>query len=177
MTVYDRMLLAVFSLAIAFLSVMGFLATLGMTWSLGWVATLMERPVLLTLVNLFFLGASLRFLYLGLRRRYTGGTLVYPGAAGEIRVALSAVENLVRKVAAGVAGVRDIKAEVERTRDAKLRILVRATVSPDANIPEVSNQLHRVISGYVKDVVGVTVEEIRIYVVNIADGPRRGRVE
>jgi len=177
---YDRVLLATYSLAVAVLAVLGLLTTLGKGWTLQWIAEFTAKPrgwVLLTLIHLFFLGASLRFLYLGLRRRYTGGTLVYPGAAGEVRVALYAVESLVRKVSAGVAGVRDVKANVAKTQEGKLRVQVWVTASGDANIPELSNQLYRVVSGHVKDVVGVTVEDMRVYVVNIADVARRGRVE
>lgn len=180
MTVFDRVLLAVYSVAVAALSVLGLLTTLGKGWTLEWMGEFMAKPrgwVLLTLVHLFFLGASLRFLYLGIRRRYTGGTLVYPGAAGEVRVALYAVESLVRKVSAGVAGVRDVKASVAKTQQSKLRVQVWVTASADANIPELSNQLYRVVSGYVRDVVGVTVEDMKVYVVNITDSGRRGRVE
>jgi uncharacterized alkaline shock family protein YloU len=179
-TIYDRILLAIYSLVIAVLSVLGLLATLGLAWPVRWLTNLVARPrgwVTVALVTLMFLAASLRFLYLGIRRRYTGQSLVYRGTGGDIHVALAAVESLVRKVAGGLPGVRDLRADVTKAADGKLRIQVQAAVGPDVNIPELSALLQRSISEQVRDTVGVGVEDVRVYVTNIAETHRRGRVD
>jgi uncharacterized alkaline shock family protein YloU len=93
-----------------------------------------------------------------------------------VRISLDAVENLVRKTARGIKGVREIKAVVSHTKDG-LHVFLTGTISPEVSIPEVSEEIQSQVRNYVKRVVGVELVDIRIEVENIANEGRRTRLD
>ncbi|MCL5046184.1 MAG: alkaline shock response membrane anchor protein AmaP, partial [Actinobacteria bacterium] len=123
-----------------------------------------------------FLAVSLRFIWYVFTPRYPRRAIVHETELGEVYVALDAIENLVKKVARQVKGVREVKAKVENNQGG-IAIYIRAVVTPETSIPDASLEIQNVLKRYVRDVVGVAVAQTRIAIVNIAGESRRGRAD
>ncbi len=173
----DRILLAVFTFIMALVSLAALLAALGWELPFLWLGTSLASPggrVAVALTSFVLFAVSVRFLYFGFKRRSHVQTLVHDTALGQVRITLAAVENLVRRVTRQVKGVRDVRAAVTGQPEG-LAVSVRTVVSPDVNIPETSEEIQRTIRRYTKDVVGVEVSDVKVFVENISAEGRRGR--
>ncbi|MDQ7792991.1 MAG: alkaline shock response membrane anchor protein AmaP [bacterium] len=179
MGIFDRVVLTLFTLSIAFLSALLLLVVLG--WPV---------PLEILQANLSDLGGrwllgvlagvslvvSVRFLYYGMRRPGERRSLIHHGPLGDTRISLGAVESLIGKVTRQVKGAREIKPRVSLAGDG-VSVFLRAVVGPEVSVPEWSDDLQRTIKTHVRTVVGVDVHEVKIFVDNIASEPRRGRLD
>ncbi len=179
MGVFDRIILTVLTLIVAlFSAVMIILAT-------GWLvpleilqATLVDeagRWLIGSLAGVTFI-IAVRFIYYGFHRAGADQTLVHESDLGEVRISISAVENLVRRVARQVKGVRDVRGWVQ-PEGGRLHVRLRAVISPDVSVPDVSGDIQGAVRDCLKNVVGVESGEVRVFVENISNEARRGRVE
>ncbi|MCL6451684.1 MAG: alkaline shock response membrane anchor protein AmaP [Acetobacteraceae bacterium] len=179
MGIFDRIILTLYTFSLTFISLAFILMALGWLAPLDVVRASLSDPDgrwVVGIVAATFFVVSLRLLYFGFRRRYPGQTLVHQTPLGEVRISLDAVENLVRKVVRQVTGVRDVRARVLH-QGGEVGVSLRVTVSPDLSVPEVSDKIQNAVKNYVRNVVGVGVHEVEIFVENIGDEVRRGRVE
>lgn len=128
--------------------------------------------IALGVIAAVFFAVSVRLIFFAFRGRDRGQAVMHESSLGEIRISLDAVENLVRKVARGVKGVREMKADVTNT-NAGLAVELKGIISPEVSIPEVSEEIQSAVKSYVRRVVGVEVAEVRIKVENIATDVRR----
>lgn len=179
MGVADRIILTLYTFFLAFISLFIVLMAMGWGFPLEFIRTSLLNPngrwAVGVLGTAFFV-VSIRLLYYGFRRRGPSQTVVHETALGEVRITLGAVENLVKRVARQVKGVRDIRTSVGRSPEG-ITVNLRAVVSPEVSIPEVSDQVQNAVKNYVRHVVGVEVAEIKIYIDNITSEARRGRLE
>ena len=179
MGLLDRIMLAVYTVSLGVFALIFLLMSLGWQIPLDFVGTSLrdsQGRLVAGLVSALYLVVSVRLVYYAFRRKYSGQTVVHETALGEIRVSLDAVENLVRRVARQIQGVRDVASHVSLT-PAGIRVWAKIVVSPDVSIPAVSNDVQSSIKSYVRNVVGVEVAEISVYVENITAEMRRSRVE
>ncbi len=180
MGIFDRIILTIFTFGMAFLSLIFVMMSAG-----GWTEplALVQRALadpngrwtIGVLASLFFI-VAVRFIYYGFSRQNPMETVVHETALGEVRISLRAIENLVKKVTRQVKGVRDVRAWVYALQGG-VGVRLRTWVSPESNIPEVSEQIQRTVRSYVKNVVGVEANEVRLFVENITNEVRKGRVE
>jgi uncharacterized alkaline shock family protein YloU len=179
-SLFDRVLLTLFTLAMAFISFL-------FVWmaSIRWLAPLFWlQDVLLTDNGRWAIGVlaglslivSLRFIYFGFRKDRPTQTLIHETDMGEVRISLGAVENLVTKVARGLKGVRDVRATVYTVGDG-LGVRIRGVVSPEVNVPDTARLIQQAVTDYTRNVVGVDVNEVKVMVQNITNESKRGRVE
>lgn len=179
MGITDRIMLTIYTASLGLLSFIFLLMSFGWHVPLDVVGTSLRDPQGRWLVGIiagFFLVISARFVYFALRKKYSGLAVVHETSLGEVRISLDAVENLVKKIARQVQGVRDVKGHV-RLAPSGLRVVLRAVVSPDISIPSVSNEVQSSVKAYVRNVVGVDVAEVSVHVENITAEVRRSRVE
>lgn len=93
--------------------------------------------------------------------------VVHENTMGHVRISLTAIENLVEKVAAQNNGVREVKASVfPQPRGIGIRIM--ATVTPDINIPQTSGVIQEQIKERVLEVTGIIVQQVDIFVKSIS---------
>jgi uncharacterized alkaline shock family protein YloU len=179
MRLFDRIVLAIYTLSLGALSVIFILMSLGWHLPMEVVGTSLSDPqgrLLVGIIALFYLVISARFIYFAFKRKYSGQTVVHETALGEVRVTLDAIENLVKKVARQVQGVREVAGRVYMG-PAGIRVALSVVVSPDISIPSVSNEVQTSVKSYVRSVVGVDVSEVSVFVENITAEARRSRVE
>lgn len=127
-------------------------------------------------IGAVFFSVSMRLIYVAFKRSGGGQPVVHETGLGVVAISLDAVENLVRKTARGVKGVREIKAIVTHGKDG-LSVLLTGTISPEVSIPQVSEEIQSSVRQYVKRVVGVELADVRLQVENIANEGRRSRLD
>lgn len=180
MGIFDRVILALFTLVMAVISFLFVvMASVGWREPLIWVQDLLYatngRWVVGILAGLSLI-VSLRFLYFGFRKDRPDQTLIRETDLGEVRISLSAVESLVTKVARGLKGVRDIRAVVY-SHEGGIGVRIRGVVSPEVNVPDTARLIQQAVTDYTKNVVGVDVTEVKVLVQNITNETRSRRVE
>lgn len=179
MGVIDRIILTVYTFSLAIISFATVLAALGLVAPAEWVLSHLERPGgrwVVGLLGAAFLAVSVRLIFFAFYRRRAGQALVHETELGDVRISLDAVENLVKKVARSVKGVREVKASVQ-SETAGLSTELRCVFSPDVSIPEVSQQIQDEVRTYVRRVVGVDVAVVRVHVENIVADRRGTRLD
>ncbi len=180
MGIFDRIILALFTLAMAVVSCL-FVVMAAAGWLVplyriqDWLSMDNGRWVFGILSGLSLV-VSLRFLYLGSRKDRPDQALVHETEMGEVHISLGAVENLVTKVAKSLKGVRDVRSSVYQ-RDGNLGVRIHAVVSPEVNVPDTARLIQQAVGDYTKNVVGVEVTEVKVVVNNITNEAKRGRVE
>ncbi|MDD4658067.1 MAG: alkaline shock response membrane anchor protein AmaP [Eubacteriales bacterium] len=102
-------------------------------------------------------------------------SVVLQAEGGEVRIALAAIDTLVRQAANQLKGVREVKTSFFR-RNEGLGVHIRTTVSSEESIPDLTLQLQQKVTEHVHNVAGVKIEEIKVLVENVAVG-MRNRVE
>jgi len=179
MGIFDRIILTLVMLCVAAASAVVILVAAGwvLPLELFWtsIQTLGGRWVAGVLAGLAFL-VSVRFIYYGFHRAEADQTLVHESDLGEVRISLGAVENLVRKVTRQVKGVRDVRGWVV-PGGGRINVRLRTVISPDVSVPDVSGNIQNAVRDCLSNVVGVEAGEVRVFVENISNEPRRGRVE
>ncbi len=95
-------------------------------------------------------------------------------ALGQVRVSLTALENLIDKVVSPVPGIREVRPKVG-PEDGGIGIRLKVIASPDINVPEMSRVIQQLVQDQIREVTGLTVNRVRIEIENFAIS--KGRVE
>lgn len=179
MRIVDRIILTIFTLLVAGLSLGVIVLSLRLIsfdqmWtSLNHIYGQWE----LGLIGAILLMASLRLLFAGIRSSRLKTTIIHHAEMGEICISLDAVKNLAEKTAKQIRGVHGVKVSVIY-EDENLKIRIRATISPDSNIPSVAEEVQQRVRDYIKNTVGIEPSEVGVLVENIANDVKgRSRVE
>lgn len=172
MKIVNRLIYVVLILLLIFVSVLGFLGSLGLlpnlatgiyqaltNPSLRWIVTLVSA--VLTIAGIYLLGMAFRW------EQQSGAAVVTQSSLGDISITLNAFESLVRRSAKQVEGVRDLKPSVVAGRDG-INIRLRVTTMPEVNIPQVSDQLQETVKHQVEALTGVQVQNVKVVVEDIS---------
>jgi uncharacterized alkaline shock family protein YloU len=179
--IFDRIVLSIYTLALALISGMLILVAFAPNvvtphlWIEESLASVSGRWTVGGIGTAFFV-VSVRLIVFAFARRGGGQPVIHETPIGDVRISLSAVESLIKKVARSIKGVREIRAVVTHSKDG-LHAELRGTISPEVSIPEVSEEIQTSIRQYVKRVVGVEMAEVRIDVENIASDSSRRRLD
>lgn len=171
MGIIDRIILSIYTLLLTVLSLGVILLSLRLisldiVWtSFSYIYGQWEAG----LISFIFLLVSLRLLFAGLRTSRRKDTIVHHNDMGDIHISLNAVENLVEKVTRHTRGVRGAKISVAQNEQNGLKVIIRAAISPESNVPEVSSEVQQKVKEYIKNTVGVDLVDIHIVVENISN--------
>lgn len=181
MGIIDSIILTIYTLALMIVSALMVVGAVAPNWIKPhlWIEDAMTSPrgkLAVGLTGAIFFAVSIRLIFLAFRRKGGGQPVIHETELGDVRISLDAVENLVRKVARSIKGVREIKAVITNGKDG-MHAALRGTISPEVSIPEVSEEIQSAVRQYVKRVVGVELVEVRLEVENIASDGRRGRLD
>lgn len=166
MSVLDRILLFLFSLAVLCLAVLMGAQVLGFDWMSRLFDSYPSR-ILAGCVVLFLL--SLRFLLIRTGASKEPQAILHKTEYGDVRISLQTLESLADRAARLVRGVSDLKTKV-RPSEVGVRIAVRIAVDPDLDIPQITSSVQQKIKDYVEATAGVTVRDIVVYVNDVARG-------
>lgn len=175
---WERAILALYSL------LMGALSLALVATSAGWTILLDLYEFTLTNVDYRLAGGivaavlfllSLRFFLTSIRApsQKTVQALLLRGDAGEVTIALGALENLVVRAARQVKGIREVKPRVKILPEG-VAILLEVSVTPEQNLPALAQTLQETVRNYITGTTGLESVEVRILINGIfQDSVRR----
>lgn len=179
MGILDRIILSIYTLLLTILSLGVILISLRLIpLSFIWTGlSLAYGQWEAGLVGAVFLLVSIRLLLAGVRSRRGRNTIIHHNDMGDVHIALDAVENLVEKTTRHVRGVRGVKVRADHSGSG-LQLSLKAVISPESSVPDVTAEIQRKVYEYVKSTVGIDLTDMRILVENISNDFRsKHRVE
>ena len=112
------------------------------------------------------------------RKRSERGFIVVDSSDnGKVRIAISAIEQMVRQSIGNIDGLSDMKTGIDNQDDA-IGIRVAASIENGRHVPTITMNMQRAIRQFVETNCGVAVRSVSISinaVTNQADAPRRRR--
>lgn len=117
------------------------------------------------------LGLSLWLFFAQLTRSgpQVPSTVVLQAEGGEVRIALGAIDTLVKQAANQFKEVREIKTSFF-TGEEGLGTLIRLTITGDESIPNLTTHLQEKVLEHVYNIAGIKLEQIKVLVENVAVG-------
>ncbi|MCG0277617.1 MAG: alkaline shock response membrane anchor protein AmaP [Thermanaeromonas sp.] len=172
MLLFERAVLALYSLLVGALS-LSFLLT-----SAGWTVLLDLYEYTLTRTDYRVIGAiiaagmflvSWRFFWSSLKvpRKKVDQVIIHRAEEGEVTISSTALEQLVIRGARQVKGLREVKPYLKLLPEG-VSISLEVTASPDQNLPALAQELQNNVRRYVTSTAGLEILEVRISVNGIA---------
>ncbi|MFH1355075.1 MAG: alkaline shock response membrane anchor protein AmaP [Candidatus Omnitrophota bacterium] len=102
-------------------------------------------------------------------------TIAFSTASGEVTIALSAVEDLIRRLAGIIPEIKELRPNVVATKKG-IVVDVRVVLKAAANIPEITSRLQEIARSKIQEVLGIEEQiVIRIHVAKIISLEDRNR--
>ena len=160
MILLDRILLGITALIMAVLA--GFL--LATIWGSTFVIDWLRSPSLLVDGGIVTLILVLLAIYLVvlISRSEKKRFIVYPRELGEVKISTACVESLIVEAAEQIPGLAQVRASFTDVVGPK--VTLRATVYPDHNLSQLSEELQESVRAYVEQTVGIVIQEIQVFV-------------
>jgi uncharacterized alkaline shock family protein YloU len=176
MNPFNRVLLVSYALLTTILLIFSMFLLMGWQIMAGILMDMYSRPffteTIFVLAGIYIL-VGLRFVWYGIRPA-AKQAVVSEGKLGQVRIALTAIEDLVDKVVSQNSGIKEVKSKVIRVPQG-VGINIRASVTPDVQIPQLSEAIQQQVRERVLEVTGMLVQDVRIMVSNIT--AHKSRVE
>ena len=172
----DRVVLSLYAFALTVISLLFLLTSFGWNAPVALIMDVLRAPSGRTATGivsgLIFL-AGLRFIYYGFKRAPVQA-VVHDTGMGEVNISLVAVKSLVARVASRTPGVREVRARVHLNEmSTGIRVALDLKVASDSNLPDLADKVQKAIASYVRDIVGVNVDSVKVSVSDISLEGRR----
>jgi hypothetical protein len=131
--------------------------------------------IIVGLSGLLLILISFSFAQLILGRFQREKTIAFTTSSGEVTIALSAVEDLIKRVAIIIPEIKELRPDVVATKKgivADLRVALRS----EANIPDLTSRLQDLTRSKIQEVLGIEEQIIiRIHISKIISSEERER--
>jgi len=118
---------------------------------------------------------SLSFAQLILGRFQREKTIAFTTASGEVTISLSAVEDLIKRLAVFIPEIKELRPDVIATKKG-ISVDLRVILKSEANIPELTARLQDITKSKIQEVLGLEEQIItRIHVAKIISTEDRDR--
>lgn len=176
MGIVDRVILSLYAFALTVISFLFLLTSFGWNAPLTLTLEAFKAPSGRTAIGigsaLIFL-TGLRFIYYGFKRAPVQA-LVHDTGMGEVNISLVAVKSLVTRVASRTPGVREVRTRVQLNEmGTGIRVALDLKVASDSNLPDLADKVQKATASYVRDIVGVAVDSVKVSVSDISLEGRR----
>ncbi|MFA4888180.1 MAG: alkaline shock response membrane anchor protein AmaP [Candidatus Omnitrophota bacterium] len=122
---------------------------------------------------LILISFSFAQLILGKFRREK--TIAFDTSSGEVTIALSAVEDLIRRLAGAIPEIKELRPDVIATKKGIL-VDLRVVLKSEANIPELTSRLQDITKSRIQEVLGIEEQIlIKIHVAKIISAEAKSR--
>jgi uncharacterized alkaline shock family protein YloU len=122
---------------------------------------------------LIFISFSFANLILGIFEREK--TIAFTTSAGEVTIALSAVEDLIRQLAHVIPEIKELRPNVIATKKG-ISVDLKVVLKSEANLPELTARLQDITKSKIQDVLGVEEEIIiKIHITKIVSREEKER--
>ena len=129
--------------------------------------------VVLAIYAIFAVASVIIILSRDGKRGERGFIIVDSSEAGKTRIAVSAVEQMIRQAVRGVDGISEMKSGIVNCEDA-ISINTSVTIANGAHVPTVTMNIQRAIRSYIELNCGVAVREVSVSV-NALEGDEANR--
>jgi len=131
--------------------------------------------IIVGLSGILLILISFSFAQLILGRFQREKTIAFTTSSGEVTIALSAVEDLIKRVAVIIPEIRELRPDVVATKKGiivDLRVILRS----EANIPDLTSRLQEITRSKIQEVLGIEEQIIiRIHISKIATSEEKER--
>ncbi|MGB4503288.1 MAG: alkaline shock response membrane anchor protein AmaP [Syntrophaceticus sp.] len=101
--------------------------------------------------------------------------IIQESGLGRVEITTSALESLIRRAARDVREVRDVKPVLRADQDG-LVVILQMNINPDANLPDVSQDVQEIVQEHLEKRAGVQVSKVQVIIQSVA-ADIRPRVE
>lgn len=175
MKIVDRLVLTLYSLVIAVISLVliiipfNILGLINIKVVISLVQS-MNGNYLYSLIGLIFFIVSIRFLLsgiIGTKDAKKESFLVMKNEYGEVIIYSNTIVGLVENIVDGFSGIKNINTSVNLF-DGQIEVLMKGEVLPEINIPEKTKELQMKVKEYLEDTTGAKVGEIKVEINNVS---------
>lgn len=104
-------------------------------------------------------------------------TIAFPTPSGEVTIALSAVEDLIKRLAGLIPGIKELRPDVIATKKG-IVVDLRVVLKSEANIPELTERLQEITRSKIQEVLGIEEQIIiKIHVLKIISQEEKRKKE
>jgi len=131
--------------------------------------------VIVGLFGLLLILISLSFAQLILGRLQRERTIAFATSSGEVTIALSAVEDLIRRLTGIIPEIKELRPDVIATKKGII-VDLRVVLKREANIPELTSRLQEVTKSKIQEVLGIEEQiTVKIHVAKIITSDEKER--
>jgi len=137
--------------------------------------TSFNSRLIIGLSGLLLILISFSFAQLILGRFQREKTIAFTTSSGEVTIALSAVEDLIRRIAGFIPEIKELRPDVIATKKGIL-VSLRVILRSESNIPELTTRLQEITRSKIQEVLGLEEQIIiRIHVAKIISAEDKER--
>jgi len=126
--------------------------------------------IILGLSGLLLIVISSFFAQLVLGRFQREKTIAFTTASGEVTIALTAIEDLIRRISGLMPEIKELRPDVIATKKG-IVVDLRAVLKSEANIPDLTSRLQDITRSKIQEVLGLEEQIIiKIHVAKIIAG-------
>ena len=123
--------------------------------------------IIVGLSGLLLIVISFSFAQLILGRFQRERTIAFTTASGEVTIALSAVEDLIKRLAGVLPEIKELRPDVIATKKGII-VDIRVVLKSEANIPDLTARLQEITRSKIQEILGLEEQIIiKIHVVKI----------
>jgi len=140
-----------------------------------------ENPysrIIVFLSGILLILISFSFAQLILGRFQREKNIAFKTSGGEVTIALSAIEDLIRRLAAILPEIKELRPDVRATKKGSITVDLRVVLKSEANIPELTARLQEIAKSKIQEVLGIEEQIlIKIHVAKIISTEEKRRKE
>mgnify|MGYP001581470834 CR=1 FL=1 len=134
---------------------------------LAYIQNNINSRIIVGLSGLLLIVVSFSFAQLILGRFQREKTIAFTTSSGEVTIALSAVEDLIRRLAGIIPEIKELRPDVVATKKG-IVVDIRVVLRSEANIPDLTSRLQEITRSKIQEILGLEEQIIvRIHVVKI----------
>jgi len=131
--------------------------------------------IIIGLSGLLLILISFSFAQLILGRFQREKTIAFNTSSGQVTIALSAVEDLIRRLAGIMPEIKELRPDVIATKKG-IMVDLRVVLKSEANIPELTSRLQEITRSKIQEVLGIEEQIIiKIHVAKIISPEEKER--
>lgn len=142
---------------------------------LDYIQSNTNSRIITGLSGLLLIVISFSFAQLILGRFQREKTIAFTTASGEVTIALSAVEDLIKRLNHVIPEIRELRPDVIATKKG-IMVDLRVILKAEANIPELTARLQEITRSKIQEVLGIEEQIlIKIHVAKIISTDEKDR--
>jgi uncharacterized alkaline shock family protein YloU len=137
----------------------------------------MNSRIVIGLSGALLILVSFSFARLILGRLQREKTIAFDTANGEVTIALSAVEDLIRRLTGVLPEIKELRPDVIAGKNG-ISVDLRVVLKKEANIPELTSRLQEITKSRIQEVLGIEEQiNVKIHIAKIATVEDKKRKE